>query len=59
MPLAATSPGAVPCPVVIRYRTAEGYLAPEAVPRSLTDVLAARDLVVELHLQAAAPAPAA
>jgi hypothetical protein len=59
MPHAATTPGAVPCPVVVRYRTADGYLAPEDVPRTLDDVLAARDLVIEVRLQAVPVAPAA
>jgi hypothetical protein len=50
-PLAATSPGAVPCPVEIRYRTPDGYLTGDDVPRTLAEVLAARDLVVEVRLQ--------
>lgn len=54
IPLAATSPGAVPCPVAIRYRTPEGYLDDADVPRTLADVLAARDLVVEVRLQSPA-----
>jgi hypothetical protein len=52
-PLAATSPGAVPCPVEIRYRTPDGYLTGDDVPRTLAEVLAARDLVVEVRLQSA------
>ena len=54
VPLAATSLGAVPCPVAIRYRTPDGYLDEADVPRTLADVLAARDLVVEVHLQSPA-----
>lgn len=41
--------GSVACPVVLRYRTAAGYLGAHEVPRSLADVAATRDLVVEVH----------
>ena len=45
---------AVPCPVSIRYRTAAGHLADDELPRTVADVVAARDLVVEVHLLAPA-----
>ena len=41
--------GSVACPVVLRYRTAGGRLAAHEVPRTLAEVTAARDLVVEVH----------
>jgi hypothetical protein len=41
--------GAVVCPVVLRYRTAAGYLGKDEVPRTFAEVAAARDLVVEVH----------
>ena len=41
--------GSVACPVVLRYRTAGGHLAADDVPRTLAEVTAARDLVVEVH----------
>ena len=53
--------GSVACPVVLRYRTAAGYLAPSEVPRTLAETAAARDLVVEVHRLPAlstAPGPA-
>jgi hypothetical protein len=37
--------------VEIRYRTPDGYLTGDDVPRTLAEVLAARDLVVEVRLQ--------
>jgi hypothetical protein len=50
--------GSVACPVVLRYRTAAGYLGPDEVPRTLAQVAAARDLVVEVHrLPALLPDP--
>jgi hypothetical protein len=50
--------GSVACPVVLRYRTAAGYLGRNEVPRSLSEVAAARDLVVEVHrLPAVQPDP--
>jgi hypothetical protein len=42
------APDAVACPVALRYR-ADGVLL-DRPPRTLGDVLAARDLVVEVHL---------
>jgi hypothetical protein len=49
--------GSVACPVVLRYRTAAGYLAAAEIPRTLAGVMAARELVVEVHrLPALAPA---
>ena len=41
--------GSVACPVVLRYRTAAGYLTPPEIPRTLAEIAAARDLVVEVH----------
>jgi hypothetical protein len=41
--------GSVACPVVLRYRTATAYLQQDEVPRTLAEVTAARDLVVEVH----------
>ena len=52
--------GSVACPVALRYRTADGYLARHEVPQTLAQVTAARDLVVEVHrLPALSPVPAA
>ena len=54
--------GSVACPVVLRYRTAAGYLRPAEVPRTLAAITAARELVVEVHrlpaLQPARTVPA-
>ncbi|TFV74872.1 hypothetical protein E4P39_11420 [Blastococcus sp. CT_GayMR19] len=53
--------GSVACPVVLRYRTAAGYLAPSEIPRTLAETAAARDLVVEVHrlpARSTAPGPA-
>jgi hypothetical protein len=47
--------GSVACPVALRYRTADGYLARHEVPRTLAQVAAARDLVVEVHRLPALP----
>jgi hypothetical protein len=41
--------GSVVCPVLIRYRTAAGYLGGDVVPRTFAEVAAARDLVVEVN----------
>lgn len=41
--------GSVACPVVLRYRTAAGYLPSGEIPRTLVEITAARDLVVEVH----------
>lgn len=41
--------GSVVCPVVLRYRTAAGYLSAADVPRTLAAITAARELVVEVH----------
>jgi hypothetical protein len=52
--------GSVACPVVLRYRTAAGYLSACEIPRTLADITAARELVVEVHrLPAVLPEPAA
>ena len=52
--------GSVACPVVLRYRTAAGYLPAGEIPRTLAEITAARDLVVEVHrLPALLPEPAA
>jgi hypothetical protein len=55
--------GSVACPVVLRYRAAGGYLDRHAIPRTLAEVTAARDLVVEVHrlpaLRPATPHPVA
>ena len=52
--------GAVACPVVLRYRTAGGYLAAQDVPRTRAEVAATRDLVIEVHrLPALVPGPGA
>jgi hypothetical protein len=52
--------GSVACPVVLRYRTSAGHLLAEAIPRTLTEIAAARDLVVEVHrLPALLPQPVA
>jgi hypothetical protein len=52
--------GSVACPVALRYRTADGYLDPDEIPRTLAQVAAARDLVVEVHrLPALQPAATA
>jgi hypothetical protein len=57
-PTRALPVGSVACPVVLRYRTAAGYLGAQDVPRTLADVTAARDLVVEVHrLPALLPDP--
>ena len=51
--------GSVACPVVLRYRTAAGPLDTDGIPRTLAEVTAARDLVVEVHrLPALLPDPA-
>jgi hypothetical protein len=43
-------PGAVLCPVEIRYRIAGGdHLPADRVPRTLIDIAAVQDLVVEVH----------
>jgi hypothetical protein len=55
-PLAPTASGAVACPVTIRFRTPAGYLTADEVPRTPADVVAVRDLVVEVHLQSPLPA---
>jgi hypothetical protein len=47
--------GSVACPVALRYRTADGYLARHEVPRTLAQVTAVRDLVVEVHRLPALP----
>ena len=47
--------GSVACPVVLRYRTADGYLDRSAVPRTPGEVAAARNLVVEVHRLPALP----
>ncbi len=44
-------PGTTACPVTVRYRDAGGELSAERVPRTVRDVAAARDLVVEVRLQ--------
>ena len=41
--------GSVACPVVLRYRAAAGYLPSDEVPRTLAEITAARELVVEVH----------
>lgn len=41
--------GSVVCPVVVRYRTATGYLGRDDVPRTTAEVAAVCDLVVEVH----------
>lgn len=41
--------GSVACPVVLRYRTAAGYLTAREIPRTLAEITAARELVVEVH----------
>jgi hypothetical protein len=41
--------GSVACPVVLRYRAAARYLEKDEIPRTLADVAAAQDLVVEVH----------
>jgi hypothetical protein len=51
--------GSVACPVVLRYRTAAGYLSAGDIPRTLADITAAQDLVVEVHRLPATPSPAA
>lgn len=48
-PSRALPAGSIACPVVLRYRTAAGYLGKDAIPRTLAEVTAARDLVVEVH----------
>jgi hypothetical protein len=48
-PTRALPVGSVACPVVLRYRTAEGYLDRHEIPRTLAQVTAARDLVIEVH----------
>ena len=54
----ALPPGSVACPVVLRYRTAAGYLGRDEIPRTPAQVAAARDLVVEVHrLPAPQPEP--
>jgi hypothetical protein len=58
-PALALPAGAVACPVVVRYRTADGYLDQHEVPRTVTQIVAARELVVEVHrLPALQPAAA-
>jgi hypothetical protein len=58
-PTRALPVGSVACPVVLRYRTAAGYLAQSEIPRTLAEVAAARGLVVEVHrLPALQSAPA-
>jgi hypothetical protein len=47
--------GSVACPVALRYRTADGYLERHETPRTLAQVTAARDLVVEVHRLPALP----
>ena len=47
--------GSVACPVVLRYRTADGYLDRREIPRTLAQVTAARDLVIEVHRLPALP----
>ena len=50
--------GSVACPVVLRYRTAGGYVTRSQIPRTLAEIAAARDLVVEVHrLPALSTAP--
>jgi hypothetical protein len=48
-PTRALPAGSVACPVVLRYRTADGYLDRHEIPRTLAQVTAARDLVIEVH----------
>jgi hypothetical protein len=56
----ALTAGAVVCPVVVRYRTAAGYLGRDDVPQTPAEVAAMRDLVVEVHrLPALEPVPGA
>ena len=54
-PTRALPVGSVACPVVLRYRTAEGYLDRHEIPRTLAQVAAARDLVIEVHRLPALP----
>ena len=57
-PTRALPVGSVACPVVLRYRTAAGYLTPPEIPRTLAEIAAAHDLVVEVHrLPALSTAP--
>jgi hypothetical protein len=48
-PTRALPVGSVACPVVLRYRTADRYLDRHEIPRTLAQVTAARDLVIEVH----------
>ena len=48
-PARALPAGAVACPVVLRYRTADGYLDRQEVPATVVRIAAARELVVEVH----------
>jgi hypothetical protein len=51
VPARTVAPGAVVCPVVIRYLTEDGERLPkEQVPRTLGEAAAVRGLVVEVHL---------
>ena len=50
----AVPPTATACPVAIRFRDADGELTGDRVPGTLREVVAARDLVVEVRLQAPA-----
>ena len=41
--------GSVACPVVLRYRTAAGYLQAGDIPRTLAEITSAKELVVEVR----------
>ena len=44
------------CPVTVRFRTGDGYLAPEEVPRRVADAVAMPALVIEVRCLPAVPA---